>query len=539
MINELEISFESGFSCVTGETGAGKSIILGALGLTLGDRVDSKVLNDNSLKCVIETWFVIKDLSLEHFFEDHELDFEIETILRREILPSGKSRAFINDTPVSLSVLKLLSEKLIDVHSQHQTLLLNSNQFQLKLVDTNASNQVIYNSYLETFNAYKETERELNILIGKEAKLKADQDYFQFQFDELEGVNLEALEEEALKEELDLLNNSEEIKSQLTQSISTLEDEMGVISQLQSVEHSLVKIANSGKKIGELQERLTSALIELQDILSDMRDTDEGIVFDQTRIDGLTDQLNTLYNLHQKHRTQSVSELIEIKTKLEANLVLATGVDSEKERLQGLKNKLFDELTHRAKALTDSRRAVISAIEEEVGGMLQNLSMENAQLKIEIKESDHFGIQGKDAINFLFRANKGSNFNPINKVASGGELSRLMLSVKTNLASKKQLPTLIFDEIDTGVSGDVASKMGEMMKQIGGTSQVISITHLPQIASKGNSHYKVFKKEEADTTVTKMIKLDYESRVVELAKMLSGVSVSDAALENAKSLLAN
>lgn len=539
LIHELEISFESGFSCVTGETGAGKSIILGALGLTLGDRVDTKVLNDNSSKCVIETWFVIKDLSLESFFEKNELDFEVETILRREILPSGKSRAFINDTPVSLSILKLLSEKLIDVHSQHQILLLNSNQFQLKLVDTNASNEVIYASYLETFNAYKETEKELSLLVEKEVKLKADQDYFQFQFDELEGINLEGLEEEELKEELDLLNNSEEIKSQLIQSISTLEDEMGVISQLQSVENSLVKIANSGKRIGELQERLTSALIELQDILSDVRDTNEEIVFDQARIDELTGQLNTLYNLHQKHRTQSVSELIEIKTKLESNLLLATGFDSEKERLQNIKNELFSELTHKANELTDSRKAVVSTIEKEVEEMLKNLAMENAQLKIEIEESDSFGIQGKDAVNFLFRANKGSSFNPISKVASGGELSRLMLSVKTNLASKKQLPTLIFDEIDTGVSGDVASKMGEMMKQIGGTSQVISITHLPQIASKGNSHYKVFKKEEADTTVTKMMKLDYESRVVELAKMLSGVSISDAALENAKSLLAN
>ena len=539
LIHEMEVSFDGGFSCVTGETGAGKSIILGALGLTLGDRVDTKVLADNKVKCVVETWFAISNLSLEYFFEKNGLDYEEETILRREILPSGKSRAFINDTPVSLSILKLLSEKLIDVHSQHQTLLLNNNQFQLKLIDTNAGNHLLFNSYKLAFEKYKKTEKELEELLDKESRLKVDQDYFQFQFDELDKMGLEGVKEEEIKEELELLTNSEEIKTHLTQSISILENDLGGMYQLKSIESLLSKIAGSGKTIGELHARFASLLIELEDILSDLESTNENIVFDQERINDLSGLLDALNNLHLKHRTQSIEELIEVKSKLEKNLLLVTGFDSEKIKLQENKKIALEELIQQGALLSTSRKKVIPIIEKEVKLMLQELSLEHAELRIEIKESPNFGEYGKDQLNFLFRANKGSAFNLISKVASGGELSRLMLSIKTNLASKKQLPTLIFDEIDTGVSGDIASKMGEMMKRIGGTSQVISITHLPQIASKGNSHYKVFKKESEETTTTQMVKLDYQSRVVELAKMLSGASISDAALENAKSLLAN
>lgn len=539
LINELEVSFDKGFSSITGETGAGKSIILGALGLTLGQRVDTSVLKDTESKCIIETWFNIKSLNLKSFFKENELDFEDETILRREILPSGKSRAFVNDTPVSLIVLKSLSENLIDVHSQHQTLLLNDSQFQLKLVDTNANNGALQNNYGSFFSQYTEINKELEALKAQEQKLKADSDYFQFQYNELEVVDLENIEEEELQEELDLLNNAEEIKYNFTNSIALLDDENGIVSQLKETENLLLKISSTSNKTKEIQERLSSLLIELQDVQNEIEETNEEVVFDQERINLLTEKLNALNSLHQKHRTNSVEELIEIKNKLEENLLLVNNFDNEIEKLEEQKASILKELSSASVLLSKSRKKVVSTIEKEMKTMLGELAMVDAELKIEITDKPAYTSSGKDMVTFLFKANKGGAFNAIQKVASGGELSRLMLCIKTNLASKKQLPTLIFDEIDTGVSGDIASKMGDMMSKIGKSTQVISITHLPQIAGKGNSHYKVYKEVEGETTLTKMQKLSDETRVVELAKMLSGASITDAALANAKTLLKN
>ncbi|MDB4088118.1 DNA repair protein RecN [Flavobacteriales bacterium] len=539
LINELEVSFDKGFSSITGETGAGKSIILGALGLTLGKRVDTSVLKDTESKCIIETWFNIKSLNLNLFFEDNELDFENETILRREILPSGKSRAFVNDTPVSLSVLKELSEKLIDVHSQHQTLLLNDSHFQLKLIDTNANNSGLLITYNKQYKLYTEVCNELENLKSQEQKLKSDSDYFQFQYNELEAVNLENLEEDDLQEELDLLNNAEEIKFNFNNTINLLDNDNGIVSQLKEAEGFLNKISSTSNKTKEIQERLSSLLIELQDVQGEIEGTNEEVVFDQDRINLLTEKLNSLNSLHQKHRTNSVKELIEIKEKIEENLLLVNNFDTEIEKLEIQKESIIKELDSSSLILSKSRKSVAPSIEKEIKGMLSELAMIDAELKIEITEKENYSNSGKDSITFLFKANKGGSFNAIQKVASGGELSRLMLSIKTNLASKKQLPTLIFDEIDTGVSGDIASKMGDMMNNIGKSTQVISITHLPQIAGKGNAHYKVYKEVENETTHTKMIQLNEETRVVELAKMLSGSSISDAALANAKTLLNN
>ncbi|MEN8928911.1 MAG: DNA repair protein RecN [Flavobacteriales bacterium] len=539
LINELEVAFERGFSSITGETGAGKSIILGALGLTLGQRVDTSVLKDTSSKCIIETWFDITNLSLVDFFETHELDFENETILRREILPSGKSRAFVNDTPVSIAILKLLSENLIDVHSQHQTLLLNDSNFQLKLIDTNANNSGLLTTYSSFYAKYILVSKELESLREQEQKLKADSDYFQFQYNELEEVNLENLQEDELQEELDLLNNAEEIKYNFTHTINLLDSETGVVSQLKEAENLLLKISGTSNKTREIQERVTSLVLELQDIQNEIEETNEDVIFDQERINVLTETLNQVNSLHQKHRTNSVQELIEIKGKIEANLLLVNNFDGEIEKLEAQRKMLSTELESASLLLTKSRKSVIHSIENEIKSMLSELAMKDAELKIEITTKDQFSSSGKDQVIFLFKANKGGSFNAIHKVASGGELSRLMLCIKTNLASKKQLPTLIFDEIDTGVSGDIASKMGDMMNKIGGSTQVISITHLPQIAGKGSSHYKVYKEVEGETTHTKMQKLTEETRVVELAKMLSGASITDAALANAKTLLSN
>ncbi len=537
LINELEIDFSSGFSAITGETGAGKSIILGALGLTLGERVDGAVLNEANEKCVIETWFGIKDLNLQSFFIEHELDYESESILRREILPSGKSRAFINDTPVSLAVLKQLSEKLIDVHSQHQTLLLNTNEYQLSIVDANAKNLELRKKLKIEFETYKKLNSQLEELKEKEAKLKSDLDYFQFQFDELDALNLEGLNQEEMQEELDLLNNAEFIKASFNKAFGLLDNEAGIVSQLQDVSNSISSVSDSSKKTREIYERVQSALIELEDVKSEIEETNEDIVFDSDRIEVLTEKLNLLQAAFQKHRTESLSELIELRNRIEENLMLASNFDAEIEKLSNKVAESFKLLEKTGKKLTQSRVSVFKTIETEIKEMLAGLGMKDAEIQIKRSEKSEYSMSGIDSIQFLFKANKGGTFNSISKVASGGELSRLMLCIKTNLAEKKQLPSLIFDEIDTGVSGDIASKMAEMMRKISANSQVLAITHLPQIASKGDAHFKVYKTTDEHSTYTKMKILDKESRVVEIAKMLSGSVVSDAALDNAKALL--
>lgn len=539
LINELEINLHSGFSAITGETGAGKSIILGALGLTLGDRVEGSVLNQDSEKCVIESWFEISELNLQHFFVLHELDYESETILRREVLPSGKSRAFVNDTPVSLSILKQLSEKLIDVHSQHQTLLLNTSEYQLGIVDANAKNESLRTAFLEEFGKYKKLKTALEELQEQESKLKADLDYYQFQFDELAAINLEQIHEEEMQEELDLLNNAEYIKVSFNKAFELLDNEMGIISQLQEVSHSLSSVSESSKKTKEIFERIHSTLIELEDIKSEIEETNEEIVFDSDRIEVLSETLNLLQASYQKHRTDSVQELIKKRESIEANLMLASNFDEE---IQKLSTQLNDQqlvLQEVGKKLSKSRTSVCPSIETEINEMLDGLGMKDAQVQFLFEKRKEFSPHGMDSVQIFFKANKGGSFNPIAKVASGGELSRLMLCIKTNLAQKKHLPSLIFDEIDTGVSGDIASKMAEMMKRISANSQVLAITHLPQIASKGDAHYKVYKTTDEHSTFTKMKELTADSRVVEIAKMLSGSKISQAALENAKTLLTN
>ena len=432
-----------------------------------------------------------------------------------------------------------MSEKLIDVHSQHQTLLLNSNEYQLEVVDANAQNEVLKHQYKEQFSSFKSISKELSELKDKEAKLKADLDYFQFQFDELDGLNLDKVNEDEIKEEFDLLNNAESIKASFNRAFDLLDNDLGAISQLKQIEHELASVANSSKKLEELHSRLVSAMIDIEDIKSEIETTNEEVVFDENRIEELNDVLNGIFSLHLKHRTNSVEELIEVRNRIEENLLLAANFDSEIEKLESKKKLVLSNLEIIAKRLTESRIKVFPFIEKSVNSMLADLGMEHAQLQLSHNNTSEMKASGADDIQFLFKANKGGTFNAIAKVASGGELSRLMLCIKTNLAQKKKMPTLIFDEIDTGVSGDIASKMAQMMKKISATSQVISITHLPQIASKGDNHYKVYKTTDEEFTYTKMKTLDTESRVVELAKMLSGSSITDAALENAKALLAN
>lgn len=537
LIDELEISFSAGMGVVTGETGAGKSIILGALGLTLGERVDTAVLRNTEKKCVIETTFLIKNYGLESFFNSHDLDFESETILRREITTSGKSRAFVNDTPVALNVLKELSEFLIDVHSQHQTLVLGKSLFQLTVLDALAKNEAILVEYKKHHVAYKSIEKEIAKIQQENDKLKADLDYFQFQFDELANANLNDLNEEELEDELNTLNSAEDIKRSLQASINLLDNEQGVVSQLTDVEHVLQTVASKNKKIEDLLERVISIKIELKDILSDQEILDEQVVFDEERINELSEQYRLLQVLYKKHNVTSVGELVEVSNALEEKIENVTSFEEKLNDLSKQKEVALKQLNEVSSQLTQSRKAVIPALENEIKSLLAGLSMPDASFKVEHLHTAEFTAKGQDEVNFLFSANKGIDLKQIGKVASGGELSRLMLCIKKVLATSKALPTIIFDEIDTGVSGEVAAKMGEMMKQIAHTTQVISITHLPQIASKGEAHYFVFKQTDANATYTQMKVLNQTERVEELAKMLSGSNITEAAMQNAKSLL--
>jgi len=387
------------------------------------------------------------------------------------------------------------------------------------------------------YNVYKKIKTELDELQERELKLKADLDYFQFQFDELEALNLEQIQEDEMQEELDLLNNAEFIKASFNKAFELLDNEMGIISQLQEANHSLASVSDSSRKTKEIFERIHSSLIELEDIKSEIEETNEEIVFDSDRIEVLSETLNLLQSSYQKHRTDSVHELIEKRNNIESNLVLASNFDEEIQKLTKNLKDQFSSLEKIGEKLSKSRLSVFETIETEINEMLDGLGMKDAQIQLQCETRKEFSANGNDLIQILFKANKGGSFNPIAKVASGGELSRLMLCIKTNLAQKKQLPSLIFDEIDTGVSGDIASKMAEMMKRISANSQVLAITHLPQIASRGDAHYKVYKTTDEQSTYTKMKVLTEESRVVEIAKMLSGSEVSEAALENAKTLL--
>jgi DNA repair protein RecN (Recombination protein N) len=537
LIDELEISFSAGMGVVTGETGAGKSIILGALGLTLGERVDTAVLRNTEKKCVIETTFLIKNYGLESFFKAHDLDFETETILRREITNSGKSRAFINDTPVSLAVLKELSEFLIDVHSQHQTLVLGKSLFQLTVLDALAKNDSLLVEYKMHYAGYKTIDKEIKKVQEENQKLKADLDYFQFQFDELATANLDGLDEEELEDELNTLNSSEDIKRSLKTSINLLDDEKGVLSQLSDIEHALSTVSNKNKKVEMLLGRVGSIKIELKDVLSEQEDIEEHIVYDEERINELSEQYQLLTVLYKKHNVTNVAQLQEVSSTIEEKILNVTSFEEKLNELMQQRTGALKQLNDVSVKLSKSRKAVMPTLEQEIKTLLGGLSMPDASFKIEHTVLTDYTNKGQDEVNFLFSANKGIEHKQIGKVASGGELSRLMLCIKKVLANSKALPTIIFDEIDTGVSGDVASKMGEMMKQIAGSTQVISITHLPQIASKGETHYFVYKQTDSEATYTQMKVLNQNERVEELAKMLSGSNITEAAMQNAKSLL--
>jgi DNA repair protein RecN (Recombination protein N) len=540
LIASLEIEFGDGLTIITGETGAGKSILLGALSLILGQRADSQVLLDKTRKCVVEGTFRIKDYGLLDFFTSAELDYDDNTVIRREINQSGKSRAFINDTPVTLEVLKDLGEMLIDVHSQHKTLTLQDSKFQLAFIDALVKHDDLIEKFKINFNTQKSLMLELSTVIETERKSKADQDYYQFQFDELNDANLLESEQEELEKELELLNHSEEIKSSLSKAVSILKDgEYCVTSGIKDVLIIVNKISGLHPELNEIAKRFESCSIELKDIALDLEQTEGKIIYDPERINKINERLDIIYHLQQKHRVNSVKELIEIKNCISDKLNAISLIDSKIEELKKQLSDINKILAETSSSITAGRKKTIPTIEKGILAVLKKLAMQNAEFKISLTQLEDYNQYGKDSVKFMFNANKGGDLKELSKVASGGEFSRLMLSIKSLVSEKKLLPTIILDEIDQGVSGDIADKVGNIMKEMSGTMQVIAITHLPQIAVKGTAHLLVYKESDKKSTYTRITALKDKERISEIAKMLSGNELTKAALENAKALLKN
>jgi len=544
LIDNLQISFDAGLNILTGETGAGKSIILGALSLILGQRAESRYFFNQQKKCVIEGTFTIDGFHLKSFFEENDLDYEVETVLRREISADGKSRAFVNDTPVTLNVLKALGEKLIEIHSQHATLEINNPLFQLLVVDAAARHDYLLSSYQTKFKAYKKLTAQLKQLTEESDKAKADLDYYQFQFDELEKAALADDEQEQLEQELYTLNNADDIKRNLSGAHYLMQEgETAALLQLREAGHQLSATEKFNPAIAELYQRLNSSIIELKDIAAEIESLEQQTHTNPARAEEVNTRLSLIYNLQKKHRVSTNAELLAIQEDLSDKINQAIFGDEAIEKLQKQIAAEKQELQDLAGQLSTNRSKAIPATEQQVLQTLSEMGMGNSNLKIEISQPETnaplggLGDNGIDQIRFLFTANKGHALAEMSKVASGGELSRLMLSIKSLIARYTALPTIIFDEIDTGVSGEVAHKVGQIMEQLAQNLQVITITHLPQIASKGQSHYFVYKDDETDVTRTRIRQLDKPERITEIAKMLSGDKPGDSAVQNAKELL--
>ena len=540
LIDNLEISFDKGLNILTGETGAGKYIILGALWLILGQRAESRYFFNQQKKCVIEGLFHIGYFHIKAFFEENDLDYEAETVLRREISADGKSRAFVNDTPVTLNILRDLGEMLIDIHSQHATREINDPKFQLLIVDGVAKHDDLLTQYHDAFKNHKKAVAKLQQLIEESDKAKADLDYHQFQFDELDNAHLSADEQELLEQELYALNNAEEIKRSLFAAYHLMnEGELAALIQLREAGHHLSTLEKFNPLIGELNHRLNSAVIELKDIAAEIDNIEQRTLIDEARTLEINDRLSLIYNLQKKHRVSTIAELLEIQQTLSDKIAQVLFGDEEIEALQQqIKNEqiLLQKLTQQ---LSANRNKAIPGIQTQVQQSLAEMGMEHASLKIEnaVAQPADFDQNGIDHIRFLFSANKGHALAEMSKVASGGELSRLMLAIKSLIASHTALPTIIFDEIDTGVSGEVANKVGQVMEKLSANLQVITITHLPQIAGKGKSHYFVYKDNETSTTYTRIKQLNPDERILEIAKMLSGDNPGQSAIQNARELL--
>ena len=539
LIERLDIDFGSGFSVITGETGAGKSIILGAIGLLLGQRADVKSIRQGAAKCVIEARFEIAGYGMRPFFEENELEYEDECILRREVYASGKSRAFINDTPASLVQMKELGEQLIDVHSQHQNLLLNKEGFQLNVLDILAHDEEELNNYQSLHREWKQVQQDLEDLIVLAEQNKADEDYIRFQLEQLEDAQLAAGEQEELELEADTLSHAEEIKAGLFRAGQVMNsDEGGLLSALKECLNTMLGLQKVYPSAGELAERLESSYIELKDISQEVSGKEEEIEFNPVRLEEVNDRLNLIYTLQQKHRVTTVDELLALADDYAAKLANITSSDEQIEELKVRSEALYSKVKKQAAVLTKLRTAAAREVEKQMAARLIPLGMPNVRFRVEIGARKEPGVHGADTVNFLFSANKNGALQSISSVASGGEIARVMLSVKAMIAGAVKLPTIVFDEIDTGVSGEIADRMADIMQEMGDSDrQVISITHLPQIAARGRAHYKVYKQDNETETNSHIRRLADEERIEEIAHMLSGATLTDAALNNAKALL--
>ncbi len=539
LIEKLDIDFGSGFSVITGETGAGKSIILGAIGLLLGQRADVKSIRRGAAKCVIEARFEIAGYGMQPFFEENELEYEDECILRREVYASGKSRAFINDTPASLVQMKELGEQLIDVHSQHQNLLLNKEGFQLNVLDILAHDEDELAAYQSLHREWKQAQRDLENLIALAGQNKADEDYIRFQLEQLEDAHLTAGEQEELEREADTLSHAEEIKAGLFRAGQVMNsDEGGLLSALKECLNTMSGLQKVYPSAGELAERLESSYIELKDISQEISGKEEEVEFNPARLEEVNDRLNLIYTLQQKHRVSTVDELLALADDYAAKLSNITSSDEQIEELKSRSESLYNKVKKQAAVLTELRTAAAREVEKQMAARLIPLGMPNVRFRVEIGTRKEPGAHGADTVGFLFSANKNGALQNISSVASGGEIARVMLSVKAMIAGAVKLPTIVFDEIDTGVSGEIADRMADIMQEMGDSDrQVISITHLPQIAARGRAHYKVYKQDNETETNSHIRRLTDEERVEEIAHMLSGATLTEAALNNAKALL--
>ena len=540
LIEKLEIEFNKGLNIITGETGAGKSILLGALSLILGKRADTDVLFDKSKKCIVEGEYDIKGYDLEGFFCENDLDYEQRTILRREIGANGKSRAFINDTPVNLNVLRDLAIQLVDIHSQHQSLELNNNEFQLKVVDAFAGLNGELANYKKAYLQFKDISTAFRKLEETALQSKEDYDYWQFQFNQLQEAGLQAGEQEDLEKELEQLNHAEEIKTNLTGALRALyDDEQSVVNQLGQVKSLIARISRYLPDEDDLSARLESSYIELKDIAAELEGINESVSMDPRRQVFVSERLDLIYSLQQKHKVTTLDELLKIKDELQQKLEDVNEYDSRLAELQKQweqSRKIIQEL---ADDLSEKRRLSFPDFETIIISLLSDMGMPNATFKIDAEKTEDFTGTGTDRLRFLFSANKSAGLLDISKVASGGELSRLMLSIKSLLSDSTGLPTIILDEIDSGVSGEVADKVGNIIKKMSASMQVLNITHLPQVASKGDFHYLVFKEDDEKSSRTFIKLLSKKERETEIAKMLSGESLTGAAIQNARELLKN
>lgn len=538
LIDELNVKFNKGLITITGETGAGKSILLGGLGLVLGKRADLSQVKHTDEKCIIEATFDIANYNLKPVFTTLDLDYELQTIIRREILPSGKSRAFINDTPVTLDNLVTLSDYLIDIHSQHQTLQVTQDEYQFTVIDALAKNRLHLEQFSAELSTYKLLQKSLEKLKISKAEMIKEYDYNLFLSKELNEINLEAINLEDLEEQYEALNNVEEIGEKLSSTKALLNaEDIGVVDQLITAKQELSKISGFGKTYETLRERLVSVSIELDDILVDLDKIEDNLATDPEELEKVGAKLQIINNLFQKHAVSEIEALIEIKKELQSKITDTESLDETIADKETEIAKQKDQLDKLAQTIHKNRKAVIPLFVSQLEAILGDLGMPNAKFKIELTPLEQFVSNGKDSLQFLFTANKGSSFNALKKAASGGELSRIMLAIKSILAEYINLPSIMFDEIDTGVSGEISNKMGEIMKEMSNKMQVFTITHLPQIAAKGDSHFKVFKTDTTEATHTQLKQLHKEERIVEIAQMLGGLNITDSALSHAKQLL--